>query len=343
MNDVGRLVWDKLADLRLKSMDSGVYGCVLDGAAVDLPSLSEALGITVQEAAESLERLSELGLVHQEDVGCPLYSPVGPESAALVTLLPLETELRRRTELIAHARRDLESLVPVYHDSSAWRQRMKGVQVLGRLQDVRNVLAEHAANCRDEVLTAQPGGGRRTEVLEEAVERDENMLCSGVRMRTLYQHSARFSPPTAAYVERITLQGGEVRTTSAEFMRLIVFDRRVAVISQAGNSLGAVVVEEPSVVDFAVQAFEHVWFNAEPFEVDVRREHIESVSEDVDKALLRLLASGMDDAAIARRLGVSLRTCQRRVSRILDSLGARSRFQAGFLIHKYGLLAEPSA
>jgi hypothetical protein len=339
---MGRLVWDSLTDLRLQPGDGLVYERVLDGTPFDVPELAAELGVTDSDVTGSLARLLGLGLLHQEDPDCHRYAPVGPESAALLTLLPLETELRKQTELIAHARRDLESLAPVYHNSLAWRQRAKGVQVLTELQDVRNVLAERAANCQEEVLTAQPGGGRRTEVLEEAIERDEAMLGRGVRMRTLYQHSARFSLPTAAYVERITHKGGEVRTASAEFMRLIVFDRRVAVISHAGNNLGAVLIEEPSVVNFAVQAFEHVWFNADPFEVDTSRERMEVLSEDVDKALLRLLASGMDDAAIARRLGVSLRTCQRRVSRILDGLGARSRFQAGYLIHKHGLLAEPA-
>ncbi|MGD6745404.1 helix-turn-helix transcriptional regulator [Streptomyces sp. BH106] len=336
------MVWDSLTDLRLQPGDGLVYERVLDGTPFDVPALAAELGITDSDVTGALARLLGLGLLHQEDPDCNRYAPVGPESAALLTLLPLETELRKQTELIAHARRDLESLAPVYHNSLAWRQRAKGVQVLTELQDVRNVLAERAANCQEEVLTAQPGGGRRTEVLEEAIERDEAMLDRGVRMRTLYQHSARFSLPTAAYVERITHKGGEVRTASAEFMRLIVFDRRVAVISHAGNNLGAVLIEEPSVVNFAVQAFEHVWFNADPFEVDTSRERMEVLSEDVDKALLRLLASGMDDAAIARRLGVSLRTCQRRVSRILDGLGARSRFQAGYLIHKHGLLAEPA-
>ncbi|CAL9528401.1 hypothetical protein SUDANB37_04007 [Streptomyces sp. enrichment culture] len=47
------------------------------------------------------------------------------------------------------------------------------------------------------------------------------------------------------------------------------------------------------------------------------------------RELLRLLAAGLKDEAIARRLGVHVHTARRRISRLLESLDARTRFQAG--------------
>ena len=52
----------------------------------------------------------------------------------------------------------------------------------------------------------------------------------GVRMRTLYQHSARHSPATREYVADIVARGAEVRTLDEFFRRLIVVDRQVAVV-----------------------------------------------------------------------------------------------------------------
>lgn len=49
------------------------------------------------------------------------------------------------------------------------------------------------------------------------------------------------------------------------------------------------------------------------------------------RQLLRLLATGATDRTIARVLGVSERTVHRRVSRLQVLLGARSRFQLGYL------------
>lgn len=48
-----------------------------------------------------------------------------------------------------------------------------------------------------------------------------------------------------------------------------------------------------------------------------------------DSELLELLASGLTDAAIGRRLGVSYRTVQRRVRTLMMRLEAATRFQAG--------------
>ncbi|MFJ9796588.1 helix-turn-helix domain-containing protein [Streptomyces sp. NPDC101145] len=47
------------------------------------------------------------------------------------------------------------------------------------------------------------------------------------------------------------------------------------------------------------------------------------------RELLRLLAAGLKDEAIARRLGVHVHTARRRISRLLEALEARTRFQAG--------------
>jgi len=45
--------------------------------------------------------------------------------------------------------------------------------------------------------------------------------------------------------------------------------------------------------------------------------------------LLTLLASGRTDEAAARQIGVSVRHLRRRVARLMDLLGASSRFEAG--------------
>ena len=54
--------------------------------------------------------------------------------------------------------------------------------------------------------------------------------------------------------------------------------------------------------------------------------------------LLTMLAAGMTDDGIARQLRVSARTVQRRVSELMEGLGARNRFQAGVQAARRGLL-----
>ena len=51
----------------------------------------------------------------------------------------------------------------------------------------------------------------------------------------------------------------------------------------------------------------------------------------------RLMATGAKDAAIARELGLSLRTVRAEISALILGLGAKSRFQAGcLLVRRFG-------
>lgn len=56
--------------------------------------------------------------------------------------------------------------------------------------------------------------------------------------------------------------------------------------------------------------------------------------------LLALLSSGVTDEVAAARLGWNARTLRRRLKRVMEKLGAGSRFQAGFLVCRYGWLAR---
>ena len=59
-----------------------------------------------------------------------------------------------------------------------------------------------------------------------------------------------------------------------------------------------------------------------------------------DFQLLQLLAQGHTDDVVARGMGWTRRTLQRRLQRIFEKLGARSRFQAGILAQRAGWITE---
>jgi DNA-binding NarL/FixJ family response regulator len=50
------------------------------------------------------------------------------------------------------------------------------------------------------------------------------------------------------------------------------------------------------------------------------------------RQLLKLMATGATDRAIARELGISERTVHRRIARLQSLLGVQSRFQLGALV-----------
>ena len=66
----------------------------------------------------------------------------------------------------------------------------------------------------------------------------------------------------------------------------------------------------------------------------------EDIEQDPDTRLLSLLASGFKDEAIARYLGIGVRTVRRRVAELMDDLSVHSRFQLGVVAERRGLLGR---
>lgn len=56
------------------------------------------------------------------------------------------------------------------------------------------------------------------------------------------------------------------------------------------------------------------------------------------RRLLTCLSAGLTDESIARELGVSERTVGRRITRLQELLGARTRFQLGVQASRHGWL-----
>ena len=155
-------------------------------------------------------------------------------------------------------------------------------------------------------------------------------------MRTLYQHSARRSAITHKYVAAVTKAGAEVRTLDEFFNRLIVVDRRVAVIP---GKTGALAVREPMVVDYLVDVFERHWERARPF---ANREStmLREVAAEQRAMTIRMLIEGHADPSSAKRLGVSPRTYAGYVADLKAEYDAETRFQLGYAMGRLGVSGQ---
>lgn len=291
-------------------------------------SISGGTGLPPTHVSAAVRELLDMGLLR----GSPAdeLRAVAPEDAVACVVGPLDRDIRARRALAEDTRASIMAFLPVFETSQFSQEKESRFEVLEDLAQVRAVIADLAARTGTEILTAQPGGARDEGILNEAASRDRAALGRGVRMRILYQHTARFSPGTAAYVDQVSELGAQVRTLDDHFSRLLVFDGETAIISLPGNHLGAVVVREPHMVAFIVETYERLWLAAEPYAVafGARAE----VAGDIRQAIVRLLIEGLTDASIATRLGMSVRTCRRYIADIMTELGAQSRFQAGYLL-----------
>ncbi|WP_107365087.1 helix-turn-helix domain-containing protein [Streptomyces aidingensis] len=323
---------------RLSENDVRLFQWVCRHGELDSGRVTGAVGLSETELSESLAALSALCLVRRLGHDPARYVPVAPEVAIAALVTPHEEVLRRRLADTERLRHEIGLLAPLYAEGRRHQRVHEPLLEVTQLETVVGLITDTAARCRREVRTCQPGGGRSPHVLEQAYARDLDMLRRGVRMRTLYQHTARHHRPTQEYVRRMSEHGAEVRTLSELFGRMIAFDSEIVFIPHRDDPDAAVVIHDPSTVAYLCAAFDHAWSLAEPYHPAWSES---PAREEVKMAIVRLLAQGMKDEVVARRLGMSLRTCRKHIAEMMEQLGAYSRFQAGYLARVQ--LSEPPA
>ena len=122
--------------------------------------------------------------------------------------------------------------------------------------------------------------------------------------------------------------GIAVRTTTDALPRMGIVDRALIVIANgdAGYDDGALIGRDQPLARRLLGVL-GVFGAAEAGPDAGPAEQLEPLEREV----LRRLTSGSTDEAAARELGLAVRTYRRVVARVMVRLGARSRFQAGFL------------
>ena len=281
----------------------------------------------------AFELLLRMGLLvndHSEDA----YQPVDPGSVQSRVVSPMGVEGARLLEESAHWARTFGSLNQVWRRSPHAESR--GPFNYIRDEAIGAFIAGAVAEAEEEMLTAQPQTGRDAKSLEAAAARDLALLERGCKMRTLYQHSARRSSITHKYVASVSARGAEVRTLDEFFNRIIIIDRRLAIIPAQEDLRAAMAVREPSVVDYLVDIFERTWERARPF---TNRESavMSDIAAEQRAMTIRMLIEGHSDPISAKRLGVSPRTYAGYVADLKDEYEAQTRFQLGYTMGKLGV------
>jgi DNA-binding CsgD family transcriptional regulator len=173
-----------------------------------------------------------------------------------------------------------------------------------------------------------------------AAPMDRALLDRGIRMRVLGLQPV-YEDPLLPYRSRPAEPTPDYRQAAAVPMKLIVVDRRVALLPAVPDDLDRgylEVVREP-VVSGLLALFERHWDAAPPAApapcgvVLSSREH----------ALLGLLAAGLTDAAAARRLRISPRSVTTAMRGLMDRLGAQNRFQLGLALGVARVVTAPGA
>ncbi|MFF7279567.1 helix-turn-helix transcriptional regulator [Streptomyces griseorubiginosus] len=280
--------------------------------------------------------LLELALLHPDPDDMDWLVPTAPQEVMTRLLREVHDEVsasQRRVGAAVAAVERYAGLAPSVVAGGAGEG--TAIRVLDGLSRIQAAMDEATEACTTEVLTVQPGGIRPEHELTEGLHRALALRGRGVRMRDLYTHVARHGQGLLNYLE---LMGGAVqaRTLDEVIDRLILFDRTVAFIPANADRTLALELRHPALVEYLVTVFERLWRLAIPLTAPLPDTGIEGISHR-EQSIAALLAEGHQDAVIAERLGISVRTCRAHIARLSETLGAASRTQLGVRIAQVGL------
>ncbi|MFD0367342.1 helix-turn-helix transcriptional regulator [Streptomyces sp. NPDC059071] len=266
-------------------------------------------------------------------------TPIRPSTALAMLVRPIEEEIQQRQAVAQGLQQALDPIEALYN---AQQRPTTDLVMLQGLPAINAAIDDATKRCTTELLTAQPGGSRSSTVLSEALQRSRDLLARGVRLRTLYQHTVRYNPATMDYIHKIADAGdqAQVRTLDELFERLIIFDREVAFIPARSDRQSALEVRNQALIAFLVDVYERAWQRATPLTPSSRSREEPSVIPSIRRTICQLLISGHVDEAIARRLGMSVRTCRSHIAKIAEQLGSTNRAQLGYLLATSDLLGE---
>jgi len=189
-----------------------------------------------------------------------------------------------------------------------------------------------------EIATLAPGRSHSAEEIEAAQSRNEGLYSRKIRSRTVYLSSVRDDPNTLNHVKWLNDRGAEVRTASRLPVRMIVIDRKLAVLpADMANGMSGIAIHrmESAVMAFQ-ELFEMVWATAKPIGM-VRNTGGSELSVE-ERTILEFVALGHTDKEIGASLGMCDRTVRRRIGAIQQRLNVDSRPKAIYIAAKIGLI-----
>ncbi len=317
-------------DELLTTAEQDAYRLLVRLGAADAATFAESSALPAGAATALLDSLRAKGLASTG----PVARPLAPDVA-------LGDALLRRQEVLDDARRTVAALGEDYRRHNRRRDADRLVEVIVGREALRARLREMQDGARSEILwfcRANPLAMEGPENTEE-----DTALARGVRYRAIYERALLEKPGELTSILASMSAGEEARTLPALPVRLAIADRELAIcplVPDDARELGeptAALIRSSELLDALVALFESFWERATPLRGD--REHTELTESDT--LLLSLVVSGLPDKSIATHLGVSKRTVQRRLDRLLSLAGVDTRTGLAFQAAHRGWLAAP--
>ncbi|WP_026922640.1 hypothetical protein [Glycomyces arizonensis] len=211
-------------------------------------------------------------------------------------------------------------------DRGRWEQVTGAVAIQSRLTQLRDGAERYVRTfVKPPMVLPTPDG-----------EQHRELQARGVRYRLLFDRSILDSDPEGAHLRQHLDWSDEIRFAKRLPLKLLIIDDRTVIIEDPGSDRPrALITANESIVRLALELFERLWDTAISARADAEGAAGAGIGDD-DALLLSLLIAGLTDQAIASKLGIGLRTVQRRVRELMDLADVDTRIQLGWHAAKHG-------
>jgi DNA-binding Lrp family transcriptional regulator len=311
-----------------------IYEILVDRGPSPTRDLAEASGLRTGHVRQVLIELQSLGLVRPEGVSggrVRRFAATNPSNSITALILEREEALKRATMRA-------EDLAVRFHRMEATRDPPEMVEIVTGGDQIAQRLHQIERSARTQLR----GLDRPPYHVGPATDPGErDFLSRGGIVRAIYAREALEIPDKLADIEDITRCGEQARVLGHVPIKLVLADDDVAIMPlRAGPGLSPsfVVVHRSALLEALSELFEMLWGLATPISLTTSQHDARPVHVTDQRRLLSLLVAGLSDEAIARELGVSVRTLHRRISILLERAHAVSRFQLGVQAQRLGWL-----
>lgn len=332
-----------LMELGLDPLAATVYLASLRDPKANVASMATALGIEQERVLGALDTLARLELCAIED---ERISTQPPHRAIDGLIARRQQELAAAAQRLEQSRQQVGEMLDSYLDKHRSRV-AEGLDLLDGEEPVRALVRAMYASTLSSLVNISPtvatpdaaGLGRPL---------DSNALDRQVRLRLILPSSSARDAAFSASARRAVRGGVQVRLHPAPPMKCLIFDGTTAIVPRDPLAVGdgAWVVRNPGLLQPILLLAEAAWAQGTPVEAEseslLDEPHPRTDSGPNDEArvheVFRMLAKGLKDENIARRLGLSVRTVRRLIALGMEMLGVDSRFEAGVMAQKRGWL-----
>lgn len=316
-----------LALLGIGEAEEHVYRALLKRHKASATVIADDLAVTLDHATGFLDHLESLGLGTHISESPKIYVAVEPE-------LAIDGLIRQRQWTSEQARAAVPSLVKAFAQASLDDPgRQPSIELITHRASLHQAIVQLFRSAKRELLVFQ----KAPAVLPGAKFKDEGVPIPVIR--TISDQSFLDMPEALKWLGRDLAAGEESRACSRLPMKMVIADRRTAIINLDARDPEAstLLVHRSTLLEVLCMLFDSEWEHATPILCPPDGEVKIGTASNVHgiewaSSMISLLSAGLNDKAIAQELDISSSTLSRRISDLMSIYGVHTRFQLGLQI-----------